>query len=90
MLMEILLTPAGVYALATVLLGVAAFWLAPALPAMFPPSIIRLVGFAAICAAMAPLSVMSGGWHVPALVGGCAMLLLVLAHWRQTRRHDKM
>ncbi|MHB9133587.1 MAG: hypothetical protein ACYDBB_21190 [Armatimonadota bacterium] len=80
-----LLVPAFWPAIGTAIAGVLLFGAAPYLPSLFPPSFVRLVGFGAICAAMAPLWAMTESWQQPLALGGASLVLMLAIHTIQTR-----
>lgn len=80
-----LMAPESLFAIATAVAGVLVFSLAPYLPSIFPPAFIRLVGFCAVGASLAPLWALSESWQLPAVVGACSLMIMLIVHLAQTR-----
>lgn len=88
--METILTPIGLFSVATALAGVLLFGFAPYLPSFLSASLIRLTGFWCVCTALAPLFVLSDFSLAPvALVGGTCFGVIVIIHLLQTRRKPR-
>ena len=83
--MDTLLTPWGIIAVCTALVAVALFGLAPRLPSIFPPAFTRFVGFATMCASLAPIWAISGDALPPAVIGVICLAAMVAIHLLQTR-----
>lgn len=84
--MAILLTPMGLVAVCTILAGIGLFGCTSYLPPVFPPAAVRFVGFGAVCCSLLSLWVYSGSWRLPAEVGVCALVAMVVVHLVQTRQ----
>lgn len=81
----------GLLALATALMGLLIFGFAPKL-VFFPPALMRLFGCCLICAALAPILVITESWAITALVGGGCLIAVIVIHLVQTqppRRKDE-
>ena len=90
--METLLTPWGLLAVCTAIVAVVLFGFAPRLPSVFPPAFTRFVGFATVCASLAPLWAISGEVVLPAVIGGLCLAAMVAIHVfqaGQTRGQEK-
>ncbi len=79
------LDSASLSALATAVAGVVLFAFASYLPAPFPPSVTRFVGFFALATALFSFWVASGSWPATAVVGGLGVAALLVVHVVQTR-----
>lgn len=83
--MKILLTPNGLFAVATIIAGICLFGFASILPRVYPPAFSRAVGLAAVLFSLLPLYAYSASWQLPAKVGIPALAVLVVIHLVQTR-----
>lgn len=86
--MEVLLSPASIFAVCTAVAGVVLFALSPYLKSPLPPSITRLVGVWAVGAALVPIWVLTESWLPPAVLGGVCLLAMVVVHVLQTRKNS--
>ncbi len=78
-------TPFCISAVCTALAGVVLFALSPYLPAPFPSSVTRLVGFTVLLTTILPLWVATGSWAVTASVDGAGVAAMIVVHVLQTR-----
>ncbi len=67
-------------ALATAVAGVALFALSQHLPAPFPPSVTRFVGFFALLAGLFSFWVASGSWPITVLIGVLGIAVMLVVH----------
>ena len=78
------LDPTSICAVATVVAGVVLFAFSTRLPALFPPSVTRFVGFFAVATALFSFWVASGSWPATLVVGVLAVAALLVVHIAQT------
>ena len=87
--MSILLSSDCLLAIMTAMAGTILFCLAPYLPSLFPHALTRLVGVGSLISALIALWVFTNSWKAPVAVGCCAICVLLIAHFTQTRAPEE-